>query len=573
MPTNEKPGGLEAAHEIFYYFRRTHSERYQQYIALNRKAILSWLKTETNTLTVEEKEGDLYLTYIYDPEDEKVNEQSVRRIEWFYNFLQDYQVYHTDLVCLPFPTNEFYKVIKMEAHKTISPTSLYDPFESRINQSWSNIMMKNYEAESVYEWQSDFIKVRKTALAFVKRCTQFFEFLAEKNEQRKNSAVQPLINIGEETLKLIRIRKHFPDKNSRLEEAAFKKAYKQIDGWALGLQNFINQFSTIVLNEENHHIALINMKKMVLELSAAQQNFLVISGQGYRYFDLTELQNEELDWYQRLRATVEYFDKFRDETVNAAKNVVKEWWQQDQIERHAILTEGLRIVSEPTDYIFRASKVIEEDEYGKKAVISVEGLPDDPLELEQQMFSMIWSLVPLSTLDIMTYDIVMITGSTARGAIRVQKAYLEQLLKLNDTGEFEVYEFGNPIPINLEADTIQNLPGISIPDISMLNIIQDFSKAVIGLWAYQQYRSNIDNTQPFETDWLNRLTIKYQNMLSDCLPQIKASSDSDFLVTEDMIDLVIHKHQDIDEETYLNLLAKKVEEVNNAIKDSVSVAK
>lgn len=32
-------------------------------------------------------------------------------------------------------------------------------------------------------------------------------------------------------------------------------------------------------------------------------------------------------------------------------------------------------------------------------------------------------------------------------------------------------------------------------------------------------------------------------MLPDCLPQIKTSSDGDFLVTEDMIDLVIHKHQ------------------------------
>jgi hypothetical protein len=565
-----KPGWLEPAYEIFYYFRKTLPDRYQQFTNTNRRDILSWLKMETNTLTADEKDGDLYLTYLYDAEGEKVNEQSVRRIEWFYNFLQDYHIYHSDLVYLPFPTDELYKVIKMDAHKGISPTNLYDPFEVRINQSWSNTMLKNYEAESVYEWQSGFIKLRRSALDFIKRCTQFFEFLVEKNEQRRASAVKPLINIGEETMRMIRTRKRFPDQAIRQEEPEFKQAYMLIDEWVMGLQNFINQFSAIVLKEENHHIALINMKKMVLKLENAQRNFSTIAGQGYRYFDLDELQKDEVSWYQRLRSTVEYFDKSRDAAVNSAKNIIKDWWEQDQVERLAILTEGLRIVGEPTSFIFRAPESIKEDEYGKKAVIGVEGLHEDPLELEEQMFPMIWSLVPLSSLDIMTYDVVFIKGTIAKGVIRIQKTYLEQLMELNDTGEFEPSEFGNPIPINLEIGTVETLPGIHIPNISKLNITQDFSKAVLTLWGFQQYRSNINKGNVIEANWLSDLTAKYYEELSGLLPQIKSASESDDLLINEMIDLVIKKGQDIDNHGYINVLTKKVDEVNQAIKQLIN---
>ncbi|TFF33463.1 P-loop NTPase [Mucilaginibacter psychrotolerans] len=562
--------GAATAGDLFFYFRKTQPERYDKFVTANKQQILSWLKVITDTVVAEEKDGELYLQYVFDAESVKLNDQSVRRIEQFHQFLPDYQRYRTDLIYLPFPTDDFYKVLRMDAHKAIPPESLFDLFEVQINQSWSNTILKNYEAQSVYDWQHAFVRLRKTALEFIKRCTQFFEFFIESNEQRRKAAVQPLIDLGDQVLKLIRTRQRYPNQSKRSEEVTFKQLYKELDEWVLGLQNFINQFSNIVLNQAQQHLAQINMKKMVLQLENGQRNFHAIPGQGIRYFDLSDVESEEVAWYQRLRATVEYFVAFRDQPIASAKAVIKEWWQKDQQERLLILQEGLRIVGETTPYTLRAPVSITEDEYGKDAVIGVEGFPVLPEEAEQQIFDLLWCLVPLSSLDIVTYDLIFIRDSVATGAIRVQKTYLETLLHLNDTDEYEHSEFGNPIPINLEPATIATLAGVSIPDIAGLNISQDYSKVVIDLWRLQQYRDRLNNASSLEVEWLEELTKDYQKRIAALLVAIKSSSPADHATLNVLTDEVLVQQKPVSTETCITLLNKKVAEVNQSIQEMIN---
>jgi hypothetical protein len=556
---------LASADELFYYFRATQPARYRSFTALHKNTIFSWLKRATNTVSVEEQGNNLHLQYLHDLDKNKLNEQSVARIEVFHSFFPDYDEYHTDLIYLPFPNEEMFKVTRMDAHKEMPAKNLFDAFEVQINQSWLRTILKNYEAESVYDWQNEYIALRKSLLEFTKRCTQFVEFLIENNETRKKPAVQHLIQISNEALAMIRTRKRFPDQSIREEDAMFKKQYKEIDEWVLGTQNFINQFSLLVLKEPNHHLALINMKKMVLKLANAQLGFHHISGENNTYFTLNELENEETTWYWRLRATVEYFEKFRDTPVNAAKNVVRDWWDNDQIERPLILQEGLRIIGEKSRYTFLPPSVINEDEYGRTAAIGVLGLPRDTVEMENELFEMIWTLVPLSTLDILTYDLIIVRAGNASGAIRVQQTYLEKLLNLNDTGEFEPSEFGNPIPIDLQSETVALLPGVTIPDVSGMNLTQDFSKTITALWQLQQYRSYLDPAKPVEQKWFDALEQDYRHKIDRLLTQLEEIEKADCDTLAPLYEQLFNSKEHVPTELFVDTLMKKVLDVNERI--------
>jgi hypothetical protein len=237
--------------------------------------------------------------------------------------------------------------------------------------------------------------------------------------------------------------------------------------------------------------------------------------------------------------------------------------------RLLILQEGLRIVGETTPYTLRAPVSITEDEYGKNAVIGVEGFPVLPEEAEQQIFALIWCLVPLSSLDIVKYDLIFIRDSVATGAICVQKTYLETLSHLNDTGEYEPSEFGNPIPINLEPATIATLTGVSIPDIAALNITQDYSKVVIDIWRLQQYRDRLNNASSLEVTWLKELTKDYQERIAALLVAIKSSSPADHATLNVLTEEVLVQQKPVSTETCITLLKTKVAEVNQAIQEMI----
>ncbi|MCQ6960112.1 hypothetical protein [Mucilaginibacter aquariorum] len=556
---------LAAADELFYYLRATQPARYKSFATLHKNNIFSWLKRATDTVSVEEQGNNLHLQYVHDPDKDKLNEQSVARIEVFHSFFPDYDEYHTDLIYLPFPNEQIFKVTRMDAHKEMPAKNLFDPFEVQINQTWSRTILKNYEAESVYDWQNEFIALRKTLLEFTKRCTQFAEFLIENNEARKKPAVQHLIQVSNEALTMIRTRKRFPDQSSREEDALFKKQYREIDEWVLGSQNFINQFSLLVLKEPNQHLTLINLRKMVLKLANAQRGFHDISGENNTYFTLNELENEETTWYWRLRATVEYFEKFRDTSVNAAKAAVSSWWANDQTERPLILQEGLRIIGEKSPYNFLPPSAINEDEYGRTAAIGVIGLPEDPVEMENQLFEMIWTLVPLSSLDILTYDLIIVRERKASGGVRVQQTYLEKLLNLNDTGEFEPSEFGNPIPINLEPETVALLPGVFMPDISGMNLTQDFSKTITALWQLQQYRTFLDPAKPVEQQWFDALEQDYRHKVDRLLSQLEETEKADCETLAPLYEQIFNTKAQVPTSLFVDTLMKKVLDINEQI--------
>src|SRR5690606_16185680 len=79
---------IQEAKEFILYLQISNPIGFKKFVIENKGVILSYLKVNTNSLTLEEKEGNIYIQYLlFDNEVDKANEFSVFRIQVIHAFL------------------------------------------------------------------------------------------------------------------------------------------------------------------------------------------------------------------------------------------------------------------------------------------------------------------------------------------------------------------------------------------------------------------------------------------------------------------------------------------------------
>ena len=195
---------LEESSELFNYFYTINPKEYSNLLEKYKPDIIAILKKKTESLTIEEIGNDININYILDDNANKANEYSVDRINTVYNFLPFYDKYCTKAIVLPFPNEDIYKVVIQDSIKAMPKENIIESFDIHINQIWSKTILDNYTADSVFEWQEEYLKLRKNGIAFVKTCNRYFEALIEKNSNRVKSSgnsLTELITLLDRTLK------------------------------------------------------------------------------------------------------------------------------------------------------------------------------------------------------------------------------------------------------------------------------------------------------------------------------------------------------------------------------------
>ncbi len=523
---------LNEAKEIATFCLINKKEEYLKYSKKYRKDLISYLKRTTDSLTIEEKGDELHINYLlYGDDVTNANEMSVQRIQVIYTFLPVYERYCTEAIMLPFPNEEVVSFTKESSKKQMPPENIVNEFDVHLNQIWYKTILKNYESVSVYEWQKNIIEFRENALELAFNLCQYIDSLLEANSKKQQSSLQKIIKLSEHFRKLDIALKPYPTFNKKYNEDNSRIIKEtNINNWRSSLRNVSNQMLNIFMPKEEHNrsVVLYNLKAAFLSTEDMQECFNLIVRGSFEYFDTSLLESRELELYERLYTTVQYYISqipLNDKpAIKGAKNVAKEWWKTRINDKLQQLKMVLENVSTNENYIFYfPSKLVETDTL-TYVTIGIEGLDFSNRDSLQQLSI---DLVGLAGFSADFYTILNIENGVVLSGLSFKRDFFKALKdELNGLPSENILDL-MPLPVFPDGKMIQTLSGVSLPSQSSRNTIQDKKfQVLIELWKLKEYRNHLNIKSPIEDKWLTKVEEKITSEIKNLLVDF---DDSEFI--------------------------------------------
>lgn len=552
---------INEAQELFSYFNLQHPEEYQKFIKKHKKLIISYLKKNTNSLTIEDKNNDIHINYLLDNNVEKANDFSVYRINVVNSFLPNYNHYCTEAIVLPYPDKSIYEVIVQASIKKMPSENVFDDFNVHINQIWMKVIESNYRCGSFFEWQLQYFKLREKGIEFAKITTRLFECHIENNSSRINATVEKLVKVANELDNDIAVLKKYPISNNKyFEKGNFEKEQSDLRSWCSSFSNFINQMSSIILpkSSNDRNVAKINLQDIVYKLDKMQTAYHSVEEKTFRYFQVAEIVKEESEWYKRLNETVGFYiykiSSIPDMKVVFAKEKVKDWVQKTKEYRVNRVKEILLECEEITHFIFYPPKEIIEENLTKTAVIGVENL--DLSNFEEEAYCLISELVELSQTDIDYFTFIRVEDNKAMGAFRVNREFLVQFNAIISGEASDETSLDKILPVMIEEKLISVLEGVSTFNPKPNKIFDAIVSAIFLTWKLSEYRNRLDIKSPLEAEWLQMEEAFYNDEVNKELVIVSESSDPFYKEYVDTLKKFQSKKLDLDASKLVSILHK-----------------
>lgn len=264
---------------------------YDHILASEKASLMSYFKLRSDTLLINERNGDIYIEFIVDEQkgNMKPSDQAVGRLRNLRKFFPDYQHYcsrglYVSLLGLQPPVDD--------TKKAISNDTLRFEINAEKNAIYMKAIQAYYTSQSVYEWQEQWFFLRGELLDFVSKCTEFYKWLF--------NGQQPEVDALNDSLrKSLLLAQRLKDLPVKLAER-FNEEQKLISGWGTSMRNFIMQFGEHDLNndaQKSSRLMRYNFKDAVRQIPDAHRAFNSIVTETQSYFDMSELDEQELASY------------------------------------------------------------------------------------------------------------------------------------------------------------------------------------------------------------------------------------------------------------------------------------
>lgn len=502
---------FQEAKELMLYFRFSDSVKYSKFIKKHKRILFSYLKIKTNSLTLYDKEGYIYIEYLlFDKEVGDANELSVARIQEVYAFFPYYKKYCTEAIMLPFPSEEIISVAKQNSIKRLTENSIGNTFESHLNKIWLSTIQKEYLETSVYDWQRKVLEIRKIAINWAKAITTLIDSLLEGNitKRERVSSVIPQFRI--QLSDAIAAKRDYPKfKNPHFKPNEALHKVKEIDSWLFSLRNINYQLMNVFLpdKERARNVALFNLKAVYINLNDMQKSFRKIENNTIAYFDSESVCREEEKCFERLYATVQYYiSQIPLETkmpVKVARKIIEEWWNHSKNEKLNKLREVVLTIEQNSSYEFILPERLDERESITEATI---GVINFDLSDQDEIIKLSLDLSELSSIDIDFYSVIIVNDNLANGGIRFKKDYFETFSKFREGNEDVSIEGITPLPIYVDKDLIASLPGVALSPPSFSNMEREkLCQILVELWKISEHRNRLDKKSKIENEWLKKI--------------------------------------------------------------------
>jgi len=557
-------GSIEDVKEVMGFLFASDPEVYYSIISKHKPLIISKIKRETNTLTIEERGEDFFMEYLLDGDEEKANELSVYRIQTVHGILPFYKKYCTEALILPFPSDELYDAVRQNARKAMPKENLTNLFDVHINQIWSKTILDNYLAGSSYEWQTEHFKLRQVLLDFVKKSVRLFEAYVERNGARIMSSAKSLVSQSQLAIELMAVRKGYPSVSQKyFDKEPYEQQEKQISQFLVSLRNFINQLSGIIEPKSNNdrNLANLNLADAVERLPSMQRAISEISS-SHVYFQLEGLEVNESEWYRRLQRIVNFYIHRAANNITKkvvlAKSAAQQWWDSIEQTKLTQIKNVLQNFEDESSFKFHAPKKLLQNGNLATAIIGVEGL--DLKTFEVDSFELILGLVDLDQVAVDFITLVSIQDQKAIGGFRVNKRFFESVRRVLDGREFELSPLDNVLPIIPNEELIDVLDGISLNKIKFTEANDAFAKVMFDLWKLCESRNRLNQDNNFESAWLQDVEIEYEQKVIAGWAKVKGALSIDEINNVyPIIEGVIKKKISLSSDEIVGMLNERME--------------
>ncbi|MEW5949055.1 MAG: hypothetical protein AB1711_06545 [Thermodesulfobacteriota bacterium] len=276
-------------------------ENYDHILATEKDSLMSFFKLSSDTLLINERNGDIYIEFIVDEQkgNMRPSDQAVERLRNLRKFFPDYQHYcsqglYVSLLGLQPPVDD--------TKKAISNDTLRLEIDAEKNAIYMKAIKAYYTSQSVYEWQKQWFILRTELLDFVSKCTEFYKWLFNGRQPKVDA-------LNDSLRKSLQQAQRLKDLPVKLAER-FNEEQKLIGGWETSMRNFVMQFAEHDLNDDaqkSSRLMRYNLKDAVTQIPGAHRAFHSIVTETQSYFDMSDLDEQESASYSYLADILDFW--------------------------------------------------------------------------------------------------------------------------------------------------------------------------------------------------------------------------------------------------------------------------
>lgn len=531
---------IEESRALFNFYYIQDSNKYNDFIAKNKSDIFSILKTKTNSLIIKEIDDEIKIEYLIDDEKaDKLNECSMERIDIIYDFFPEYKRYCTEVLYLPFPNEDIFKVVVQNSIKQIPNENLYHNFDVHINRLWIDTLEYQYSNETVFEWQQYYFELRKNSVKYFKKLNKIFElFFTKKISKNKADEVD---DIFLEISSYLKRKKSFPySLNLKNKKRPFENETGSITKYFGTFQDVLNQISALFKDKfsSESNLAIVHLKDAHQQLNNMQSSFKLIQESTNFYFDFEEIEIEEKYWTSRLLKTIDFYRYENNIKLSDIKTQIEEWSQIKAKQELENIYKILDTFEKECNFEVIYPKSVIEDGNLREIVIGIKDMKEH--DLEKVMFGLVdfYKIEKLSFL-----NIINIVDNYSTYAFQVPITYF---LKVNHF--LETDEYGNPHLVNVTEELLSYLDETIVLNDTIQNENASILVQILSdIWELIEYREKLDINSKIEKDWLTKLEREYSY-------KIKSKINDDMKDYQEFIYSVLDNKIQISKENILKLL-------------------
>lgn len=498
---------FEELSQLMYEFHELKQEEFLDFVSKNKDKILSYLRVKTESLRIYEESDGIHIKYILLPQDiKKANIASVSRINTACKFLPIYDTYFTDAIR---PQIDFMNIFSYndDSHKEMPIRNVLISFNADLNQLWNKSILSHYEFVSVYDWQNHWIKLRRKVIELFKLNIEGLEKILKQQNQNQ-ATLTSLDEIRRYICNTLICEKPFPYQERPFEEKPIVNEFtrKIKEGYFTSIRNYFDQFINIIeKNKENNlcNLAIINLKDSRSKLQDMQQCFNKVCGLTVYYFDIVELEQQEVLWLDRLIILNEYYINNTPKKGEFSHYTVTRWKKEEMQKFIDQITEGINEAEESGEFAFiKPYKILSENNLNKVPI----GVKNLNTSDENVFTSLVESLIPFAEIDINYIVLINIDDQlqASSSGIQINTYLFKEINKCMEKSEIlDMNIMTTPLPCEITNEHLSCFQ----EHIELINNTQsidfeDIYTFLLSLWEYSQYLNHLNVSENEEKTYL-----------------------------------------------------------------------
>jgi hypothetical protein len=304
---------LQALHQLL-------PDRYSQFVAAHRSALLHRFKLESRTLGIEEQGNAIGITFIVDEREgvETPNDQAVWRLKLLRRWFPIYERYRSQGL---YPSTGGQKPKVDDSYKdmtgdTLDLLSLQAPKNSLYRQT----VEESYTPPLVYDWEKPWDALRRAAL-------QCAHGIMVQYESAYRGRPVEMRQIAAQARELETLQRKILSLPKRLKDA-FASEQQVMTEWSSFLLNFVRQFvqhDPQNSQQQDSRLMRRNLKDVIKRLPAFHQAFAALFRIEPDHFGMTALNKLESEAYLYLSDLLDYWFEGHRPPVRYLESTIKEW--------------------------------------------------------------------------------------------------------------------------------------------------------------------------------------------------------------------------------------------------------